>query len=164
MKIITHPLKKIAAIALTSAFLTAAIQTSGANELFELISPMEAKEAMDNPAPEETFQAKGAVGAPVIKVLSPTVSTGDLVSPVDIEMSFESPDNTAIDMNSLKILYVMLIKKDVTDRILEHATISGDSLIAKGAELPKGNHKFIVEIQDEKQRKTREKFSVSVSG
>lgn len=164
MKIFTRTIKKIAVIAMTSVFLTAAFQATSADQLFELVSPMEAKEAMDNPAPEDVFQAKGAVGAPVIKVLSPTVSTGDLISPVDIEMSFESPDNTAIDMNSLKILYVMMIKKDVTDRILEHATISGDSLIAKGAELPKGKHKFIVEIQDEKQRKTREKFSVSVSG
>lgn len=156
-------LNTAAIAALFSTVLLCAFQVSGASELFELVSPGEAQDAIDNPAPEDTFQTKGAIGAPVIKILSPTVDTGELVSPVDIEMAFESPDNTAIDMSSLKILYVMMIKKDVTDRILEHATINDARLVAKGAKLPKGNHKFIVEIQDDKKRKTREKFSVSVS-
>lgn len=133
-----------------------------ATEAFDLILPTEATEAMANPAPEETFQTK-ALGAPVIKVVSPTVDAGALESPVDIEMTFESPDNAVINMQSLRIFYVMMIKKDVTKRILEHATLNDTSLVAKGAKLPKGNHKFIVEIQDDKKRKTREKFSVRVT-
>lgn len=164
MKPLIRTVNAFAAFTLGTALMITSVTTSQASDLFELISPVEAQEAMDNPAPEELFQSKGSIGAPVIKVLSPTVETGALVSPVDIEMVFESPDNSAIDMESLKILYVMMIKKDVTKRILEHATINDNSLIAKGAKLPKGNHKFIVEIQDAKKRKTREKFSVSVSG
>ncbi|MBX2883860.1 MAG: hypothetical protein KTR32_28160 [Granulosicoccus sp.] len=135
-----------------------------AQDIFELISAAEAKQAQENPASEVIYEPKAVTGAPVIKVLSPSVESGALTSPVDIEMVFESPDNAAIDMDSLKILYVMLIKKDVTDRILEHATIEDTTLVAKGATLPKGNHQFIVEIQDEKKRKTQETFSVSVSG
>lgn len=160
----TRPFKIFSGLVLSSALFVFSIQASTASGLFELVSPAEAQDAMDNPAPEEAFQPKGAIGAPVITILSPTVDNGSIVSPVDIEMSFVSPDNATIDMSSLKILYVMMIKKDVTKRILEHASIEDSKLVAKGAELPKGNHKFIVEIQDEKKRKTREKFSVSVSG
>lgn len=164
MKSTNKIINAISVTALCSALFAFSVQISGASELFELISPMEAKEAMENPAPKNTLQSKGTIGAPIIKVLSPTADTGTLVSPVDIEMVFESPDNTAIDMESLKILYVMFIKQDVTNRILKHATINESKLVAKGAKLPKGNHTFIVEIQDAKNRKTSEEFSVTVSG
>jgi len=150
------------AIASAALFMSLAFLPVQASESFDLILPEEAAEALANPAPESAFQSK-VLGAPIINVLSPTVDAGVLASPVDIEMSFESPDNTEIDMQSLRIFYVMLIKKDVTDRILQHATLEGSSLIAKDAKLPKGKHKFIVEIQDANKRKTREQFSVRVS-
>lgn len=130
---------------------------------FELVSEAEfaqALEAGENPAHD--LLAKSAPGGPAIRVVSPQVSEGELASPVDIEVKFESVSGAPIDMSSLKIFYLMFIKKDVTDRILEHAEVGPDSIKALGAKLPSGKHKFLVEIQDSAERKSSEKFIVKV--
>ncbi len=132
---------------------------------FELITVDEYQQALDaGDNPDHDLIAKSAPGGPAIKVVSPVASNGTLVSPVDIEVQFESFGGANIDMSSLKIYYLMFFKKDITERILEKAELDNDTLRASGAKLPSGKHKFLVEIADSKKRKGSQKFLVEVGG
>ena len=130
---------------------------------FELVTLSEYTESLnagENPSFE--FIAKAVPGGPKIRVISPLDTNGTLESPVDIEVTFESAADASIDMSSLKIYYLMFIKKDVTGRLLEHATIGADSIRANGAQLPAGKHKFLIEIGDSQQRISSQKIVVKV--
>jgi hypothetical protein len=135
-----------------------------ADQMFTLISPEEYAEALTLVQPDDLdYMPKAVLDAPKIRVKSP-VASASLVSPVDIEVYFEAANGAAIDMKSLKILYVMLFKKDVTSRILEHAEVGADFLKVSGAKLPTGKHTFILKIQDTQMRKASQKFEVVVEG
>lgn len=130
---------------------------------FTLVTDDEYQEALsagDNPAYDLMPKS---LGGPSIEVLSPVVDDS-LNSPVDIEVKFEAGGSAKIDMSTLKIYYLMFVKKDVTDRILEHAEVGEDFIKASGAKLPKGKHKFLMEISDENNKKSSRKFIVKVRG
>lgn len=149
-------------LAICTVSVIAALPASGtyAFDLVTLEEHNEAVEAGDNPAHD--LVAKSIPGGPQIKIVSPEVTSDTLASPVDIEVQFQSSEGANIDMDSLKIYYLMFIKKDVTKRILENADVGTDSLKASGAKLPSGKHKFLVEISDSEKRKSSEKFIVEV--
>ncbi len=135
-----------------------------ADQVFTLISPEEYAEALKIIQPADLeYLPKAAFDAPRIHVKSPT-ARASLVSPVDIEVHFEATNGADIDMKSLKILYVLLLKKDVTNRILEHAEVGPDFLKVTGANLPAGRHAFILKIQDTQMRKASQKFEIVVDG
>ena len=151
--------KLLVACALTVVSTTAATSALA----FDLVSVEEHDEAIaagDNP--EFDLIAKSIPGGPEIEIISPEVTSDKLSSPVDIEVQFQPSEGASIDMDSLKIYYLMFIKKDITKRILENAEIGPDSIKALGAELPSGKHKFLVEISDSAERKSSEKFIVEV--
>ena len=130
---------------------------------FELVTMGEYTESFNaGENPSFDFIAKAVPGGPLIKVLSPLDSNGTLESPVDIIVTFESAADATIDMSSLKIYYLMFIKKDVTGRLLEHATVENNSIRAEGAKLPSGKHKFLIEIRDSQQRVSSQKIVVKV--
>lgn len=129
---------------------------------FELVTPAELAEAMTAPVTVDELMPKSVPDGPSITVVSPQVDQGAIASPVDIEVTFEPVGGATIDMTSLRIYYLMLIRKDVTDRILEHAEIGADTLRAPGARLPAGKHRFLLEISDSERRKSSRKFSVLV--
>jgi len=141
-----------------------ATQIVYADQVFTLISPEEYAEALKIVQPDDVeYLPKATLDAPRIHVKSPAASAS-LVSPVDIEVYFEAANGAAIDMKSLKILYVLLLKKDVTNRILEHAELGPDFLKVTGANLPAGKHAFILKIQDTLMRKASRKFEIVVDG
>ena len=157
-----HTSKNIRKILLICAVLgaTAAATSAYAFDLVTVEEHNEAVESGENPA--DDLIAKSISGGPEIVIVSPHETSEKLASPVDIEVRFQSSDGASIDMDSLKIYYLMFIKKDVTKRILENAEVGVDSIKAPGAELPSGRHKFLVEISDSAQRKSSEKFVVEV--
>jgi len=141
-----------------------ATQTAYADPGFTLISPEEYAESLTLVQPDDLeYLPKAVLDAPKILVKSP-VASASLISPVDIEVHFEAASGAAIDMKSLKILYLLLFKKDVTNRILEHADIGADFLKASGANLPAGKHAFILKIQDTQMREASQKFEIVVEG
>ena len=153
---------RVALLALCASLACAAVAAEGR---FTLISPDEHAEALADPAPEdEGLRPKGAPGAPGIVVRAPDTASGSIASPVDIELGFEAEGDATIDMDTLRIYYVLLFKKDVTARILEHADVGPDFIRAEGAELPAGNHAFVVEIGDSAGRTSRERFEITVEG
>lgn len=130
---------------------------------FELVTTGEYTESVNaGENPKFDFMAKAVPGGPRIKVLAPLDSNGVLESPVDIEVAFETATGVSIDMSSLKIYYLMFIKKDVTGRIMEHATVGSNSIRAEGAKLPSGEHKFLIEIRDSEKRLGSQKIIVKV--
>ena len=83
---------------------------------------------------------------PRIVVNSP--QTGETVSPpVVIDIRFEPRDDAGVDINSLKVLYVKLIKVDITERVAPYA--KADGIKVSQAQLPPGNHTLILSIADE---------------
>ena len=157
-----YGIRKVLIICAVSVMTVAATASVHAFDLVTIEEHNEAIETGENPA--DDFIVKAVPGGPVIKVLSPEAASGTLSSPVDIEVQFQSSEGADIDMDSLRIYYLMFIKKDVTKRILENADVGVDSLKALGAELPSGKHKFLVEISDSEKRKSSEKFIVNVEG
>lgn len=139
-------------------------QLTQADQVFTLISPEEYAASLTLVQPDDLdYMPKAVLDAPRILVKSPT-ATDTLVSPVDIEVLFEAANGATIDMKSLKILYVLLFKKDVTSRILEHADIGADFLKVSGAQLPAGKHAFILKISDTQMREASQKFEIVVEG
>jgi len=157
-------IKTIKSFCLLSTLLAVmAVSTTATAMDFVLVTPDEYQEAVDKGEnPYNDLVAKSVANGPQINVVSPTVSQGKLVSPVDIKVEFKAADAANIDMSSLKIFYLMFIKKDVTSRILESADMGKNSISAKGAKLPSGTHKFLVEISDSENRKASQKFVVEV--
>ena len=147
-----------------AALLCALALPAAAADRFTLISPEEHARALAEPAAGAALEAKGGVGAPAIVVREPGSATDGLSSPVDIELGFEALGDATVDMGSLRIYYVLLFKKDVTERILEHAEVGADYIRAEGAELPSGRHAFLVEIVDSEGRKSSRKFEITVEG
>jgi hypothetical protein len=131
--------------------------------LFDLVLPQEYEEALaagDNPNHDLLPKS---LGGPEITVVAPTVVKGAaLESPVDIELKFVPGANSTVEMSTLKIYYLMFIKKDVTKRLLKHAEVGEDYIRASGAKLPGGSHKFLLEIKDSQNRKSVKKFVVKV--
>lgn len=112
---------------------------------------------------EDKFTA--VEGAPEIIIVNPGV-TGDeleeLVSPIDFITKFQPQEGAEIDLDSIEVHYKWLGWKDVTDRILEHATVSAEGIEAIGAEIPKGKHKMRLTVKDTLGRESRERISFRV--
>jgi hypothetical protein len=82
---------------------------------------------------------------PRIVVNSP--QTGETyTAPVAIDIRFEPRDDADVDLNSLKVVYVKLIKIDITERVAPYA--STDGITVPQADLPAGNHTLILSIAD----------------
>lgn len=88
------------------------------------------------------------LNAPSITVVTPD-SSAPIQPPVDIDLRFKPAAGATVNIGSLKILYGFL-KLDITQRILQApgVQVSAAGLTAKGARLPSGSHKLLIEISD----------------
>jgi len=138
----------------------------GDDTTFTLLNPEEV-EAMDIGEPATQAQKKRALkvtdaSGPGIKVAAP--SGFSLKSPVDFDILLEPKDGIAVDMTSLRIDYRLgPAWINLTGRIMKQATIKGSRLIARGAELPPGNHTLRLTARDANSRTTRATVSFSVA-
>lgn len=99
---------------------------------------------------------------PAITVSAP--SGYSLVSPVDFDIRIEPKNGVAVDMKSLRIEYKLgPAWINLTNRIMKQATIKGSRLIARGADLPPGNHVLRLTAKDENAQTTRATVSFSVA-
>lgn len=67
--------------------------------------------------------------------------------PVAIDIRFEPRENTKVDTASLKVVYVKLLKVDITERVAPY--LSADGIRISQAELPAGEHTLILSIADD---------------
>jgi len=100
-------------------------------------------------------------GSPKINIKKPTIS-GEVVSPTNIEISFEAGEGAEIELDSLEVLYGWLAL-DITDRIKKHAELSAKGLVASNVSLPEGDHTITIVIKDSKGRETEKELSFSIA-
>lgn len=103
---------------------------------------------------------RGAATGPVIQLLAPSLGQS-LISPLRIEIRFIPAEGSEVDVESIRVFYGRL-RLDVTERILKHARIGKDGLLAERAELPNGSHRFFIRIADTLQRVAEREVSVTI--
>lgn len=157
-----------AAIALSVMVAAAVVATGVASASprggFELLSDQEYKKELDARAlPGAALVPRAAdLNAPSITVVSPD-SSAPLQPPVDIDVRFKPAAGATVNVGSLKILYGFL-KLDITQRILQApgVQVSASGLTAKGARLPSGSHKLLIEVTDNLGRAGRQLLEFTV--
>jgi hypothetical protein len=131
---------------------------------FDLLSSQEyQKELSARALPGATLVPRAAdLNAPSITVMSPD-SRAPIQPPVDIEVRFKPAAGASVNVASLKILYGFL-KLDITQRILQApgVQVTAAGLTAKGARLPSGSHKLLIEVTDNLGRAGRQLLEFTV--
>ncbi|MEM7044093.1 MAG: hypothetical protein AAF543_14885 [Pseudomonadota bacterium] len=99
---------------------------------------------------------------PEIIVHTPEVS-GDLSSPLDFDVEFRARDAEPL-IGSLVLEYDLgLFWKDITSRLADHAEITENRIISRGAELPAGDHHLRMSISDLDGKTTTTNMVLTVS-
>lgn len=88
--------------------------------------------------------------APQISVVQPVLGA-PVANPIDVVVRFEPGPDAQIDRSSLKVRYGLL-RIDVTDRLLNSASWDGNEIRSCGATVPRGSHRFIVQVADTRRR------------
>lgn len=156
-------------LAATLAVTLPAASPAAAEDSFPLLTEAELREKANDPfsrievRPDDARKiTMTAADGPLIRVAAPAGFA--LTPPVDVDVTFEPRDGAAVDMGSLRIDYRLgLAWLNVTDRIRKKATIKGARLLARGADLPPGNHKLRFSIRDADNRSTRAVVTFSVA-
>ena len=131
-------------------------------ETFQLLSPTQLALWEDTGDDDTTRSVKVVESdGPELKIVSP--AGFDLKSPVDFEIEMVPRDGVEVTLTSLKVEYRLgPVWADITGRLSKHGKISGNRLMAKGAELPTGRHTIRVTITDAAKRRTRAVVRFSV--
>jgi hypothetical protein len=132
----------VAAFALVLGLVWAA---GAAPDTLQLVTEEEAAAA-----PEFRTRGAGPVlpkNGPVIKILQPTVTGGDLATPFPLEIEFEARvGGPPAKMDTLKVTYLKLIELDITDRVRPH--LKDNRLMVKDCHIPQGRHRVRISIAD----------------
>lgn len=87
----------------------------------------------------------------------------DLFSPLDFDVEFRAR-SAAPDMATLKLEYDLgLFWKDVTRRMADHAEITDNRIISRGAKLPAGDHNLRLSISDKAGKVTATEISFTIA-
>lgn len=153
---------------LAAGLLALALPSVALGQVFTLISPDEYtahRQAITDGVerPFEPLKATRSLRArpPGIELLRPDLGAGAAATPTDIELLFKPAANRQIDMESLTILYGWL-GIDITSRVLTHATVTENSVLANGAELPSGSHSITVRIADSEGSEAEREFDFTI--
>jgi hypothetical protein len=135
--------------------------TAFAQDTYVLITQEEFSAELE--APEVEYKARQYVDPqrPKINLLRPGAG-GQFTAPVDIELEFEAAEGAEIDPGTLKVTYGRL-GIDVTERVIEHATLSKDGLVSENADLPLGRHRLTVTIYDTEGRVGEMRFNFQIA-
>lgn len=91
-----------------------------------------------------------ALRFPAVQILAPSSTGGAVVSPVRVELSFSTTPGAKVLPSSFRILYGFL-RLDITEKVLRHAQLTEKGLIAERAEIPSGNHRLFLVLEDDHQ-------------
>lgn len=133
-----------------------------ASEHLLLVTPSEAVEYQGEAGFHMPEVLRPKQPHPVINVLSPTFAEdGKVSTPFPIQVRFVSTSDAKIIPGTFKVFYGAL-KFDITDRLLNSIKISSDGFDLKDADIPKGKHRMILQIKDEKNRVAEKDLRISV--
>lgn len=137
------------------------------------VSPVWAQDAW-LVSPDEAIQFAGEAGylaqpalrarsvMPLIDILQPEpVPDAKLKAPFAIAVAFRPQSDAAIDVSSFKVLYGGL-KFDITSRLMQYTQVSAEGFKLDKANIPKGKHRLILQIQDAKKRLAERELRIEV--
>lgn len=110
-----------------------------------LVTEAEAAAAQAAP-PALGVRAVPAPDAPRISLLAPSLA-GAVSSPTSIQLRFEPVAPAIIKPESFKLRYGAF-KLDITARITGASRVTAEGIDVAEAQLPKGAHRLLIEIQD----------------
>ncbi len=120
-----------------------------------IISPAEA----DLPLGRQLLPEQSDPDGPKVIVRDPG-EVAEVTPPVTIDVAFEADPGAAIDLNSLKVIYLKLFGIDITARLKPYLTATG--IHAVNAPLAPGHHTIEISVGDTAGRRTVERFSFTV--
>jgi hypothetical protein len=88
---------------------------------------------------------------PQIRILAPPLGR-PLTAPLDIDVQFVPTSSAPIRPDTFRLCYVGLVTMDLTKRITDRVTASQKGLHVTGAQLPRGRHRLLFLIADERGR------------
>ncbi len=100
------------------------------------------------------------VGQGPFIVLNSPKNGGRYPKPIKIDILFIPRDDTAIDLSTLKVIYVKIFDIDITARLKKHTTDKGIQI--PEAELPSGKHKLKILLADTKGHMSTQKLAFVV--
>jgi len=113
------------------------------------------------PAAKGELKTRGISRGPGIKIVSPDVAAGELKSPFDLKVQFESRGGNKIDPQSVKITYLKSPYVDLTDRI--KPAISESGVDFQKAEVPAGEHTIRITVKDMEGRESNSVLTLMVN-
>lgn len=97
---------------------------------------------------------------PAIEIRQPSLLSQPLGTPLAIELSFLAADAPIVP-DSFRAYYGNL-KLNITDRIVKKVKILAEGLRIEDAEIPSGQHKILLVIEDEKGRRGERELKFTV--
>lgn len=112
------------------------------------------------PPPKGAIAAdrRGITRGPKIDVIT---DSGQVHSPMHLQLKFEAFGGAKIDMDSLKVTYLKTPNVDLTDRVRSFVRATGIDM--PDAQLPPGDHMIRVDIKDSDGRMGSTSFVLKVS-
>lgn len=127
---------------------------------FDLVTRAEYDRDRRAPEPPDV-RAMPELDSPRIDLEAPAVDR-PVNAPVDIRVRWSAAEGATIDPASFRLLYGRL-EIDVTSRVAGEAEITASGVVARGAKIPAGSHRFTVVVADTRKRTGRAQFNVTVT-
>ena len=98
---------------------------------------------------------------PIITLEQPA-DLKNITTPFELKLSFEASPSSEINPNSFQLTYGLL-GVDITERLLNSATITPNQLKVEGLDLPSGQHTLTVVIADSEGRESQARYKFVVN-
>ncbi len=108
----------------------------------------------DNGRPTCSSAANNDADNPQIKITEPTIEK-PMITPIDIDLKFIQAGSAPIRPETFRVCYVGLVTMDITKRITDRAAVSAQGLRVTGAKLPRGHHRLVLLVADQRGRLAR---------
>jgi hypothetical protein len=133
------------------------LSVSASSHAFKLIKDDEAK----LPAATGSLTTRGITRGPGIRVLSPDPSAGTIKGAFNLKVVFEPHGGARVDPASVKVTYLKATPVDLLDRVKPGLSESGIDIA--GAEVPPGEHRIQITLQDSEGRKSNAVISITAA-
>jgi hypothetical protein len=111
---------------------------------------------------EDVERSLPATGGPQIEVVQPAESQ-PVRAPIDIDLRFPARNDARINPATLSVVYAREgFHKDLTELIREHGQVGESAVTLRGAGLPPGPHRLIVEIADDRGNVAHREINIEV--
>jgi hypothetical protein len=108
----------------------------------------------DNGTPTCRSTANNDADNPQIKIIAPVLEK-PLIAPIDIDVKFIQAGSAPIRPETFRVCYLGLVVMDITKRITDRVTVSEQGLRLTGARLPRGHHRLLLLVADQRGRLAR---------